>query len=72
MHADQFTDPSGSRGSCVSRRLNSTDIAAHKDSHVSRADVFLSDQLNIRSLDHRIRCLDGAYESFSLDHSECF
>jgi hypothetical protein len=72
MNADQFTHAARSSGSGVGRSLNGPDIATNEYRHVARADVFLSDQLNIRGFDHRVRRFNRADESFGLDHSECF
>jgi hypothetical protein len=72
MNADQLTHTACCSGTSVGRGLYGPDIATNEYRHVARADVFLSDQLNIRGFDHCVRRLNRADESFGLDHSECF
>jgi hypothetical protein len=72
VNADQFTDPTSGRSTCIGRGLNRANIASDKDRNVPCTDIFLTDQLNIRGLDHRVSSLDCADESLGFDHSECF
>jgi hypothetical protein len=72
VNTDQFAD--STRGGCsgVCRRLNRANVSANKDGHVSGADIFFSQELNICSFDHCISGFDGTDEAFGLHHSECF
>jgi hypothetical protein len=72
MNTYQFADSSCGRRSSVGSCFNGANVSANKDRHVTRADILFSDQLNIRSFDHRVSCFDSADETFGLDHSECF
>jgi hypothetical protein len=72
VNADQFADSSSSRGPGVGGRLNSADVSANEDSHVARAYILFSQELNVSSFDHRVSGLDSADEAFGLHHSECF
>jgi hypothetical protein len=69
MNANQFTDPSGSRGPCVCRGLYRADVPTYENRHIARANILFSNQLNVRSLDHRIGCLDSSDKPLGLDHS---
>jgi hypothetical protein len=72
VNADQLADaPSGCRTG-IGRRLDGTDIAANEDRYVTGSDVFLADQLNVRSLDHSIGRLNRSYETFGFHHTERF
>jgi hypothetical protein len=72
VHTDQFTNSARCCRSRISRCFNCTDVAAHKNRHVPCSDVLFAKQLYVRGLDHRVRGFNCAYESFGLDHSECF
>jgi hypothetical protein len=72
MNAYQFADSSCRRSSGVGSCFNRANVSANKDRHVTRADIFFSQELNISSFDHRVSRFDGSDETFGLDHSECF
>jgi hypothetical protein len=72
VHADQFTNSPCGSSTSVSRRLNRTDITAHKNCYVARSDVFLAEELHVCGFDHRVGSFNRAHESLGLDHSECF
>jgi len=72
VNADQLADPSRGRCSSVSSCLYRTNVSANKDRHVPGADILFSQELNIRSFDHRVSGFDGSDETFGLHHSECF
>src|SRR5262249_6293329 len=72
MNRDQFADSPSGGGAGVCGRFDRADIAANEDSHVSRADVFFADQLNIGGFDHRVSGFDRADKAFRLDHAESF
>jgi hypothetical protein len=72
VNTDQFTDPTRSGSARIGGSLYRTNISAHEDRNVAGADIFLSQELNIRGLDHRIRSLYRSDETFGFDHSECF
>src|SRR5437868_5872576 len=50
VNADQFTDPARCCSTRIGRGLHGTDIAPHKDRHISGTDVFFADKLNICGL----------------------
>jgi hypothetical protein len=68
----QFADSTRGGRSGVSSCLNRADVSANKYRHVSGADIFFSEECDIRSFDHRVSGLDGSDEAFGLHHSECF
>jgi hypothetical protein len=68
----QFADSSGRRCSGIGSCLDGTNVSPHKDCHVTGAYVLFSQELNIRSFDHRISGFHGSDEAFGLHHSECF
>jgi hypothetical protein len=68
----QFADPSCRRCSGVGGCLHGTHVSPHEDRHVTGADILFSQELNIRSFDHRVSGFDGSDEAFGLHHSECF
>jgi hypothetical protein len=72
VDADEFTNPTRCSSTRIGRCLNGTDITTDKDRYIARADVFLTDQLNIRGLYHGIGGLNGTDKTLGLDHSECF
>src|SRR5829696_4275118 len=72
VDADQFSNSSRRSCACVSRCLNSANVATHKDRYIACTDVLFPEQLYIRCFDHRIGGLNCTHESFGLNHSECF
>jgi hypothetical protein len=72
VNTDQLADSSRGRCSGVSSCLHRTNVSANKDRHVPGADILFSQELNIRSFDHRVSGFDGSDETFGLHHSECF
>jgi hypothetical protein len=72
MHAYQFADSSRRRRAGIGRRFNRTDITAYKDGHVTRANIFFADKLNVCGFDHRIGAFNRTDKSFGLYHTERF
>ena len=70
MNRDQFPDAPSRRRTGVGRRLDGADIAAHENGDIPSPDVFLADQHDIGSLDHRVSGLDGTDEAHGLYQSE--
>jgi hypothetical protein len=72
VNTNQLANSSRGRCSGVSGCLHCTNVSANKDRHVTGADILFSQELNIRSFDHRVSGFDGSDETFGLHHSECF
>jgi hypothetical protein len=72
VNANQFAYSTSCGRTRICGGFNGTYVAAHKNGHVAGADVFLSQELHIRSFDHRVCSLNGADETFGFDHTECF
>ncbi len=72
MTCTDTSSPTHRGGPCVCRSFYCADIAAYHHGHVAGADVFLANEHDVRSLDHRVGCLDSPNESFGLDHSQGF
>jgi hypothetical protein len=72
VNTNQFTDaPRGSRAR-ISCGLYSSDVSADKYRDITRANIFLSQELNVGSFDHGVRSFNGSDETFGFDHTECF
>src|SRR5262249_1031531 len=72
VHTNELTYSARRGSACVSCGFHRADISAHKHCHVTRADVFLAEQLHVGRLDHCVSGFDGADQTFRLDHSEWF
>jgi hypothetical protein len=72
VNANQFANSAGGGRSRVRCCLDCAHISAHENSHVAGPDIFFSQELDIRSLDHCVSSFDRANEAFGLHHSECF
>jgi hypothetical protein len=72
VDANQLAYPSRSRCASIRRCFNCAYVSAHKDRHITGADILFSQELNIRRFDHCISRFDSSNEAFGLHHSECF
>jgi hypothetical protein len=72
VDANQLSHTSCGGRSCVSCRFYRTDVPAYEDRDKTGADVFLADQLNVRSFDHRVSRFNGSDKAFGFNHSQCF
>jgi hypothetical protein len=72
MYANQFTYAARSRCAGVRCRLDRAYISTNKDRYIAGSNVFLSQQLYVRSFDHCIRRFNRADKSFGFYHSERF
>jgi hypothetical protein len=69
MDADKLADASRRGGTCVGRGLDRRDITANNGRDKAGADLFVSDELHIGGLYHRVGGLDHRYKAFTLNHS---
>jgi hypothetical protein len=72
VNRNQFTDAARSRGTGIGRRFDRSDITAHDRRYESGTDLFISDELHVGRLDHRIGRLDRGNQTLRLNHSQCF
>src|SRR5262245_47904892 len=69
VYADQFADAARRRRAGVGGGLYRRHLAAHYRGDETAADLLVSDQADVRRLDHRVCRLDHRYQPFRLDHS---
>ena len=69
MDTDKLTDAPRGCGSGVGCSLYRGDVATNNGRYKTGTDLFISDELHIRSFDHRVGCLDHGDEALALDHS---
>jgi hypothetical protein len=72
VNADQFTDAAGGSRTGVGCGLHSGDVTAHDRSHKAGADLFVTDERDVRGLNQRVSGFDHRDEAFCFNHSECF
>jgi hypothetical protein len=72
MNADKLAHSPSGGSAGIGGRLNGADIATDEDGHIARADILLTDQLNICGFDHCVGGFHRTDESLGLDHSQCF
>lgn len=71
MHRYQFTNALCGGCTGISSCFDSTDVASNHDGDVSSANIFGSDQVDIRGFYHRVRGFDRADQPFRFYHSQC-
>src|SRR5215813_4177028 len=72
VNADQFAHTARRGRARVSRGLDRRDFAAHDRCDESSADLLVTDQADVRRLDHRVGRFDHRHQPFRLDHSQSF
>src|SRR5262245_51484140 len=72
VYADQFANAARRRRARVSRGLDRSYLAAHYRGDETAADLLVTDQADVRRLDHCVRRLDHRHQPFCLNHSQSF
>jgi hypothetical protein len=72
VHRNQLAHSTGCCRTRFGRSFDGTDITANQDSDVTIEEVFLADEDDVCSLDHRVGSLDSANQAARFNHSEGF
>src|SRR6185503_7435249 len=72
VYADKLANTSRGGSAGVSRGFYGSNIPTHDRSHKAGADLFVTDERDVRGLHHRVGGFDHRHQAFCFNHSECF
>src|SRR5262245_22436821 len=72
VNTDQFAYAARRRRARVSGGLDRRDLAAHDRRDEASAELLVTDQADVRRLDHHVVRFDHRHQPFRLDHSQSF